>query len=172
MRTIAEDAQRIGDEQRAEAVRVLIRIDDFHRPSRVPFADCVVGVGQSEGELPTPDGQSDLLVAAHDLGVVLQSQEELAGRFVTPGGEQYGRVRRRRPEQRSRNAHLVLPARIDQVVDRIGQFFVGNQFGIHDQHPRSRRQAMPGAVVRSVVGREVAGCFGAIGFKQPEFAEP
>ena len=156
MRTSLDDADRVGNEQRAELVFPLIRKDDRHGHRLIDFGDGIVGVGQAEGQLPVADHQGHLLVAGHDVDVILlHVEEELLGRLRSPFGKQASGLRRCRAGQRPGHARPSSPTTVDQVANRARQLIVLRQFGIHDQHPRPRCQRMPGATRRAVHGRQL-----------------
>lgn len=99
MRSVLQDAQSIGDEQRPELIRLAIGIHDRDRTSFFDFDDRVVGVGETERGLPRRNRQGHLFVARKDLYVVrFQFQEKRSSLFVTELSEQTGAVGRRRSE--------------------------------------------------------------------------
>src|SRR5437762_13256478 len=91
MRTAADEAERIGNEERSYLSLALIGKDDGHGTASVFGNDGIVRVGESEGELAAGDSVGHLLVAGHDLHFVLPHiGVELFRLIVAPSGKQNG----------------------------------------------------------------------------------
>ena len=160
MRTVLENRQRIGNEQRAHPAGLLIGIDDRYRQALFQFADRVVGVGQAERQLASADARATCLLPVMIWTFALSRLKNAFARSSPQTANRQAACVAVVP-----NSGLAMPTRSFHwgAPDRRSTSAVGlaHQFRVDDQHARPGREPVPRAAgERSMAGYSSAsgGC--------------